>query len=59
MKITHRKGHVAARREAYPPMEEFLDAFYWQQRGDPAPMERWLKRIDEIKAQFPKDKRNG
>jgi hypothetical protein len=55
-KLRHRKGHERARREEYPPVEEFLDAYYWQQRGNPKPMERWLERIDTIKQRYPKDK---
>lgn len=53
-KITHIKGHAAARAEEYPGWQEFADAYYWKQRGNPEPMEEYLRRIDEIKAKYPK-----
>lgn len=56
-RVNHRKGYDTARREEYPGWQDFADAFYWERRGDPKLMEAWLKRIDAVKAKFPKDKR--
>jgi len=42
------------RREEYPPLEEFADAYYWSQRGDQKPMEAYLRKIDDVKAKHPK-----
>lgn len=53
-KIQHAKGHSAARAEHYPGWQELADAIYWERRGNPKPMEDWLKRVDETKARFPK-----
>jgi hypothetical protein len=58
-KIRHDKGYDRARREEYPGWQDFADAYYWQQRGDPRPMEAYLTRIDEIKAKYPKSDKKG
>lgn len=53
-KILFQKGHVKARAEVYPPLADFADAYYWQERGDPKPMKKYLARIDAIKAKYKK-----
>ena len=44
---------VDARRRSYPPLAEFADAFYWSQRGNAAPMEAYLAKVDAVKAKNP------
>ena len=46
--------YAAHRRVAYPPPEEFFDAFYHERRGNPEPMEAWLAKIDAVKANIRK-----
>ena len=48
-------GSRRARTLKSPPLQEFADAYYWQQRGDPKPMQDYLAKIDEIKQRHPKD----
>ena len=47
--------YVVLRRAHYPGIFDFVDAYYWAQRGKPELMEKYLKTIDEVKAQYPKD----
>lgn len=58
-KLTHTENPVPLRAEQYKAendVAEFADAYYWQARGNPAPMEAWLAKRDEIKQRFPKAK---
>jgi len=54
-KLQITRGYRKARTLEYPPLQEFADAYYWQQRGDPKPMQDYLAKIDEIKQRHPKD----
>lgn len=49
-----RHAVLVSRRSAYPPLEDYVDAVYWQSRGDGSKMEAYLAAIDAVKAQFPK-----
>jgi hypothetical protein len=51
--------YVVLRRTQYPDIMEFIDAFYWLQRGRPEVMESYLTKIDAIKNDFPKDQTLG
>lgn len=42
------------RKKQYPPIEDFVDAYYWLQRGNPLPMQQYLEKIDVIKGRVPK-----
>jgi hypothetical protein len=55
MKIIHTENVEKLRREEYPGLAEFADAFYWQQRGDSKRMEEWLKKCDSVKSKYPKN----
>jgi hypothetical protein len=46
--------YAAHRRVAYPPPEEFFDAVYHERKGDPAPMQAWMAKIDAVKASIRK-----
>lgn len=46
---------VSGQRMAeYPALSEFADAYYWSQRGNAAPMEAYLAKVDAVKAKNPK-----
>lgn len=47
-------SYQAKRRQEYPSFEDFADAYYWQQKGDPSKMEEYIKRVDTVKQRFPK-----
>lgn len=47
-------AYQAKRQQEYPPMEDFIDAYYWQQKGDSSKMEEYIKRVDMVKQRFPK-----
>lgn len=54
MKITHTEDVDVLRRAAYPPLEEFADAYFHAQNGDPSKMEAYLKQCAEVKKALPK-----
>lgn len=43
-----------ARRMNYPPIVEFVDAYYWSQNGDNSKMQEYLAKVTEIKNKYPK-----
>ncbi|HVH90932.1 MAG TPA: hypothetical protein VM783_06040 [Candidatus Acidoferrum sp.] len=45
---------LASRSRAYPPLQDFADALYWQSRGNPKPWEDYLAACDKVKQDFPK-----
>ena len=46
------------RQQSYPGWQDFADAFYWQQNGDPSKMADYLARIKAVKAKYPKPQGN-
>lgn len=42
------------RKEEYPSLEQFVDAYYWLQRGDDTKMNEYLEKCDDIKNKYPK-----
>ena len=52
--LHHGGSYAAHRRAAYPPIVEFIDAFYHERRGNPAPMQAYLAAIDGVKATIRK-----
>jgi hypothetical protein len=46
--------YKAKRKQEYPLLEDFVDAYYWQQKGDSSKMEDYIKRVDVVKQRFPK-----
>jgi hypothetical protein len=52
--VIEARGRSENRRAAYPTLEEFADAFYWERRGNPEPMRQYMARIDAVKTQHPK-----
>ncbi len=43
-----------SRRMEYPELQDFADAYYWQQQGDDSKMKEYLAKITEIKNKYPK-----
>ena len=42
------------RKEKYPSMVEFIDAYYWERKGNPTPMDNYMKTCDTVKGKYPK-----
>ena len=42
------------RQFEYPPILDFIDAYYWERKGDSSKMDAYISKIDEIKAKYPK-----
>lgn len=53
-KITHIGDWVQMRKKAYPAIEDFIDAFYWLQKGNPQPMKDYIAKCDDVKKKIPK-----
>ena len=39
----------------YPPIEDYLDAVYWQLQGDGSKMVDYLGKIEAVKNKYPKE----
>lgn len=48
------RQYITLRREAYPSLADFADAFYWQQQGDDTKMMAYLAKIEAVKIRYPK-----
>lgn len=42
------------RKSEYPPIEDFIDAMYWDNMGDPAPLEAYMEKVTYVKNKYPK-----
>ena len=42
------------RKEEYPPLEDFVDAYYWAQKGDTLLMNEYISKCDQVKNKYPK-----
>ncbi len=58
MKIVHNEDYRVLRLREYPPYEEFIDAYYWESKGDLEPLKRYLAKIEAIKTKYPKNEEN-
>lgn len=47
-------AYQALRKAEYPELADFVDAFYWQQRGNTTLMTNYLANVDAVKAKYPK-----
>jgi hypothetical protein len=56
MKITHKSDYKARRVKEYPPLQDFADALYWAQRGDPSKLDAYLAACDAVKKKYAKPK---
>jgi hypothetical protein len=39
----------------YPPMADYLDAVYWQSKGDDSKMTAYLAAVEAVKSKYPKE----
>lgn len=46
------------RRMNYPQLADFVDAYYWAQRGNNDKMNEYLAKCDDVKAKYPKPESN-
>lgn len=42
------------RTEEYPSLQEFADAVYWKENGDPTLMDTYLAKVKAVKEKYPK-----
>jgi hypothetical protein len=42
------------RAPLYPNLADFVDAYYWAQKGDTSKMDTYISKCDEVKNQYPK-----
>jgi hypothetical protein len=42
------------RAPQYPSLADFVDAYYWAQKGDNTKMNAYIAQCDEVKNQYPK-----
>ena len=45
---------ILAREKEYPSILEFIDAYYWERKGNPTPMDNYMKACDNVKEKYPK-----
>tara|TARA_B100000378_G_C17959886_1_gene383156 strand:+ start:617 stop:889 length:273 start_codon:yes stop_codon:yes gene_type:complete len=48
---------ILAREKEYPSILEFIDAYYWERKGNPTPMDNYMKACDNVKEKYPKPNR--
>lgn len=59
MKVKHTGDYGGRRRNAYPSLAEFADAFVHERNGDPEPMKDYVARCLEVKRRIRKPKPEG
>ena len=42
------------RSSEYPDLKEFVDAYYWAQKGDNTKMDAYIVKCDSVKDKYPK-----
>jgi len=47
-------AYKGCRREEYPSIEDFIDAYYWEKKGDSSLMEKYISAVDTVKSRYPK-----
>jgi hypothetical protein len=47
-------AYKQCRREEYPPIEDFVDAYYWLNEGNDSLMTQYLQKVKEVKEKYPK-----
>ena len=48
------KEYQRLREPEYPPMTDYVDAVYWQTRGDESKMTAYLAAVEAVKSKYPK-----
>lgn len=54
MKIVHTEDYRVLRAAEYPPQTDFIDASYWQERGDDTKMQAYFDACHAVKLKYPK-----
>jgi len=50
----HSNEYKRNRRSEYPPIEDFIDAYYWDKKGNDTKMIEYIKKCDDIKEKYQK-----
>jgi|DEB0MinimDraft_10_1074344.scaffolds.fasta_scaffold155918_1 hypothetical protein len=54
-KDSHKRSQYKRDRLSnYPSTGDFLDAYYWAQKGDNTKMDEWVANCDKVKSDYPK-----
>jgi hypothetical protein len=48
------KKYQRLRAPEYPDLKEFVDAYYWAQKGDDTKMNAYIVKCDDVKDKYPK-----
>jgi len=48
------KEYQRLRAPEYPDLKEFVDAYYWAQKGDETKMNLYIVKCDDVKDKYPK-----
>ena len=48
------KEYQRQRAPEYPDLREFVDAYYWAQKGDETKMNEYITKCDAVKDMYPK-----
>lgn len=48
------KEYQRQRAPEYPDLKEFVDAYYWAQKGDETKMNEYIAKCEEVKNKYPK-----
>lgn len=52
--MDNKEAILKKRRNMYPPLEDFADAYYWATNGDSSKMDAYLAKVEAVKAANPK-----
>lgn len=52
--IRHIVDYRKLRKSAYPPIEEFIDAMYHNEKGNPVPLQEYWAKCEAVKSNIPK-----
>lgn len=47
-------AYQQCRVQEYPPIQEFIDAYYWNTKGDSSKLEAYFAKVEEVKQKYPK-----
>ena len=47
-------AYKAQRAAEYPPITDFVDAYYWMQKGKPELMDAYVAKCEATKLKYPK-----
>ena len=47
-------AYIQCRKDEYPPIEEFIDAYYHERKGNSQLMFEYLNKVESVKQKYPK-----